>query len=163
MNIHNVCFPPNQRSFWKRNAAAAQSETEDKPIIKPMVKFSKAVASFPPRFAGTPSKLTKVYCCLKSYRPHCIVISCILLFSSVFCCCVVFPTQGYMCQDFCNNLGEYAWTNSMTSWIQHFTKEIFMKICVETVLKKIKVLQLKWSGIDTQFEPFHIVTWRCTE
>lgn len=124
-----------------------------------MVKCSEAIASFPPRFAETPSKLTKVYCCLKSYRLHCIVISCILLFSSVFSCCVVFPTQGYICQDFCNNLGEYAWTNSMTSWIQHFTKEIFMKICVEAVLKKIKVLQLKWSRSDTQMEPIHVVTW----
>lgn len=41
-----------------------------------------------------------------------------------------------------------------------------MKIGVETFLenenKKVKVLQLKWSGSDTQMEHFHSVTWRST-
>lgn len=49
----------------------------------------------------------------------------------------------------------------MMSPIQLFTKEIFMKIGVETFLenifffKKVKVLQLKWSGSATQMEHFH--------
>lgn len=46
----------------------------------------------------------------------------------------------------------------MTSWIQRFTKEIFMKIGRETFwvpwkekkIQGIKVMQLKWSGIRTK-------------
>lgn len=96
MNKCHASLPQNQISFFdffklkifevwhEEGRSRTRSESEDKHIIKLIVKLNKVVASFPPRFAGTTSELTKVHCCLNSYRPHCIVISCILLFSSVF-------------------------------------------------------------------------------
>lgn len=105
MNKCHASLPPNQISFFDffdfffcffklkifqvwQEEGRSRTESEDKHIIKLIVKLNKVVASSPPRFAVTPSvtpsELTKVHCCLNSYRLHCIVISCILLFSSVF-------------------------------------------------------------------------------
>ena len=64
--------------------------------------------------------------CPNTDRRHCIFILCFIVLICFVLLCYSLQQRLHL-PNFCNNLGEYGLTNSMTDWIRCSTKDILME------------------------------------